>query len=132
MLTTLHGRLDLPDLTPFYSAFPELPLVSISDAQRQPMPPVNWISTVYHGLPKELLPFKERPEPGYLAFLGRISPEKGPERAIEIAEFAALGTNANDRRLVVRKDPRLGARLPTYRLTTRNNALIAAWLIVIE
>jgi glycosyltransferase involved in cell wall biosynthesis len=85
MLTTLHGRLDLPDLAPFYSAFPELPLVSISDAQRKAMPPVNWISTVYHGLPKDLLPFCERPEPGYLAFLGRISPEKGPDRAIEIA-----------------------------------------------
>jgi glycosyltransferase involved in cell wall biosynthesis len=90
ILTTLHGRLDLPDLAPFYCAFPELPLVSISDAQRKPMPPVNWISTVYHGLPKDLLPFCERPEPGYLAFLGRISPEKGPDRAIEIAVRAGL------------------------------------------
>jgi glycosyltransferase involved in cell wall biosynthesis len=90
MLTTLHGRLDLPDLTPFYSVFPELPLVSISDAQRRPMPPVNWISTVYHGLPKDLLPYKQRPESGYLAFLGRISPEKGPERAIEIAARTGL------------------------------------------
>lgn len=85
MITTLHGRLDLPDLRPFYAAFPELPLVSISDAQRLPMPPVNWISTVYHGLPKDLLPFTARPKPGYLAFLGRISPEKGPDRAIQIA-----------------------------------------------
>jgi glycosyltransferase involved in cell wall biosynthesis len=85
IVTTLHGRLDLPDLAPFYTAFPELPLVSISDAQRLPMPPVNWISTIHHGLPKDLLPFNERPEPGYLAFLGRISPEKGPDRAIEIA-----------------------------------------------
>jgi glycosyltransferase involved in cell wall biosynthesis len=85
MLTTLHGRLDLPDLAPFYSRFPELPLVSISDAQRLPMPPVNWMSTIYHGLPKDLLPFTDRPDPGYLAFLGRISPEKGPDRAIEIA-----------------------------------------------
>jgi glycosyltransferase involved in cell wall biosynthesis len=90
MLTTLHGRLDLPDLPPFYSRFPELPLVSISDAQRLPMPPVNWASTIYHGLPKNLLPFKDRPEPGYLAFLGRISPEKGPDRAIEIAARAGL------------------------------------------
>jgi glycosyltransferase involved in cell wall biosynthesis len=90
ILTTLHGRLDLPDLPPFYSAFPELPLVSISDAQRRPMPPVNWISTVYHGLPKTLLSFKERPEPGYLAFLGRISPEKGPDKAIEIAARTGL------------------------------------------
>jgi glycosyltransferase involved in cell wall biosynthesis len=84
-LTTLHGRLDLPDLGPFYSAFPELPLVSISNSQRQPMPPVNWASTVYHGLPKDLLPLNQHPDPGYLAFLGRISPEEGPERAIEIA-----------------------------------------------
>jgi glycosyltransferase involved in cell wall biosynthesis len=85
IVTTLHGRLDLPDLPDFYSAFPKLPLISISDSQRRPMPPVNWLSTVYHGLPKDLLPFKERPDPGYLAFLGRISREKGPERAIEIA-----------------------------------------------
>src|ERR1700761_1150435 len=85
MLTTLHGRLDLPDLAPFYAAFPELPLVSISDSQRRPMPPVNWLSTIYHGLPRHLLPFTENPKPGYLAFLGRISPEKGPDRAIEIA-----------------------------------------------
>lgn len=85
MITTLHGRLDLPDLLPFYTAFPELPLVSISDAQRRPMPPVNWASTVYHGLPADLLPLTAQPTPGYLAFLGRISPEKGPDRAIQIA-----------------------------------------------
>jgi glycosyltransferase involved in cell wall biosynthesis len=85
IVTTLHGRLDLPDLLPFYSAFPELPLISISDSQRRPMPPVNWVSTIHHDLPRDLLPFKARPEDGYLAFLGRISPEKGPDRAIEIA-----------------------------------------------
>jgi glycosyltransferase involved in cell wall biosynthesis len=85
VVTTLHGRLDLPDLAPFYAAFPELPLVSISDAQRLPMPPVNWISTIHHGLPKNLLPFKANPTRDYLAFLGRISPEKGPDRAIEIS-----------------------------------------------
>lgn len=90
ILTTLHGRLDLPDLTPFYSSFPELPLVSISDAQRLPMPAVNWISTIHHGLPKSLLPFEERPNGDYLAFLGRISPEKRPDRAIEIAARAGL------------------------------------------
>lgn len=84
-VTTLHGRLDLPDLQPFYRAFPDVPLVSISDAQRRPMPPVNWVGTVYHGLPLELLPFREKPAGGYLAFLGRIAPEKGPDRAIEIA-----------------------------------------------
>jgi glycosyltransferase involved in cell wall biosynthesis len=85
IVTTLHGRLDLPDLAPFYAAFPELPLISISDAQRLPMPPVNWISTIHHGLPETLLPFEANPTGDYLAFLGRISPEKGPERAIEIA-----------------------------------------------
>lgn len=84
-LTTLHGRLDLPDLTPFYHAFPDLPLVSISDFQRRPLPPVNWAGTVYHGLPTDVLsPIDSKPE-GYLAFLGRISPEKRPDRAIEIA-----------------------------------------------
>jgi glycosyltransferase involved in cell wall biosynthesis len=84
-VTTLHGRLDLPDLTPFYTEFPEFPLVSISDAQRRPMPPVNWIATVPHGLPRDLLPFQAVAQGGYLAFLGRISPEKRPDRAIEIA-----------------------------------------------
>lgn len=85
-LTTLHGRLDLPELRPFYTLFPDLPLVSISDAQRQPMPPVNWAGTVHHGLPPDLLPFQPRPKGGYLAFLGRISPEKRPDWAIAIAQ----------------------------------------------
>lgn len=89
-LTTLHGRLDLPDLKPFYAAFPELPLVSISDSQRRPLPPVNWMATVPHGLPRDLLPFTAQPSGGYLAFLGRISPEKRPDRAIEIAVRAGL------------------------------------------
>jgi glycosyltransferase involved in cell wall biosynthesis len=60
-LTTLHGRLDLPDLMPFYGAFPEQPLVSISDAQRRPMPPVNWLGTVLHGLPQNVLPYRQTP-----------------------------------------------------------------------
>ncbi len=89
-LTTLHGRLDLPDLKPFYAAFPEIPLVSISDSQRRPLPAVNWRGTVPHGLPRNLLPFNPRPAGGYLAFLGRISPEKRPDRAIEIAARAGL------------------------------------------
>ncbi|MGD9879448.1 MAG: glycosyltransferase family 4 protein [Reyranella sp.] len=89
-LTTLHGRLDLPDLRPFYAAFPEIPLASISDSQRRPLPPVNWRGTVPHGLPRELLPFTAEPTGGYLAFLGRISPEKRPDRAIEIAVRAGL------------------------------------------
>jgi glycosyltransferase involved in cell wall biosynthesis len=90
MLTTLHGRLDLPDLKPFFSAFPDFPLVSISDEQRRPMPPVNWAGTVYHGLPRDLLPFTAKPAGRYLAFLGRIAPEKRPDRAIEIAARAGL------------------------------------------
>ena len=89
-LTTLHGRLDLPDLKPFYAAFPDIPLVSISDSQRRPMPAVNWAGTIPHGLPRDLLPFSPRPEGDYLAFLGRISPEKRPDRAIEIAARAGL------------------------------------------
>jgi glycosyltransferase involved in cell wall biosynthesis len=88
-VTTLHGRLDLPDLVPFYRRFDDVPLVSISDAQRAPMPPVNWIGTVYHGLPPDLLPFSPG-FGGYLAFLGRISPEKRPDRAIAIAAQAGL------------------------------------------
>src|SRR5689334_8025310 len=67
IVTTLHGRLDLADLVPFYKAFPELPLVSISDHQRQPMPPVNWVGRVHHGLPTDLLRFNAKPDPGYLA-----------------------------------------------------------------
>jgi len=89
-LTTLHGRLDLPDLMPFYSLFGDTPLVSISAAQRRPMPPVHWLGTVPHGLPRDLLRFNPAPTGGYLAFLGRISPEKRPDRAIEIAERAGL------------------------------------------
>ncbi|MGD9978967.1 MAG: glycosyltransferase family 4 protein [Hyphomonadaceae bacterium] len=88
-ITTLHGRLDLPELQPFYRTFPALPLVSISNAQRRPMPPVNWAGTVYHGLPRDLLSFSDTPS-GYFAFLGRISPEKRPDRAIEIAVRAGV------------------------------------------
>jgi glycosyltransferase involved in cell wall biosynthesis len=83
-VTTLHGRLDLPELQAVYGAFPQVPLVSISDSQRKPMPNVNWTATVLHGIPEKLL----TPQPSshdYFAFLGRISPEKGIERAIQIA-----------------------------------------------
>ena len=89
-LTTLHGRLDLPDLKPFYAAFPEIPLVSISDSQRRPMPALNWAGTIPHGLSGDLLPFSPQPKGDYLAFLGRISPEKRPDRAIDIAVRAGL------------------------------------------
>lgn len=86
-LTTLHGRLDLPDLPPLYSEFNEMPVVSISDSQRQPLPQSNWIGTVYHGLPPDSFTFREQPE-DYLLFLGRISPEKRADRAIDIARRA--------------------------------------------
>jgi glycosyltransferase involved in cell wall biosynthesis len=83
-VTTLHGRLDIPDLVPLYREFPEMPVVSISDSQREPLPWLNWQATVHHGLPVDLYRF--RPERGtYLACLGRISPEKGMDQAIEIA-----------------------------------------------
>lgn len=88
-LTTLHGRQDLPDLWPFYRAFPEMPLVSISDAQRAPISDATFAGTVLHGLPANLHAPGYDPRGGYLAFLGRISPEKRPDRAIKIAR--ALG-----------------------------------------
>lgn len=87
-ITTLHGRLDLKDLPGVYRRWPEFGLVSISDDQRRPLPGANWKATVHHGMPAELYAFAPRSE-GYLAFLGRISPEKRPDRAIEIA--ARLG-----------------------------------------
>ena len=89
-VTTLHGRLDANELNPFYDRFSQFPLVSISDDQRRPMPPVNWAGTVYHGLPLELLPFSPSADGGYLAFLGRIAPEKRPDRAIEIAKRSGI------------------------------------------
>jgi glycosyltransferase involved in cell wall biosynthesis len=84
-LTTLHGRLDLPELQPLYHAYDDMPVVSISDAQRKPLPQANWIGTVLHGLPADLLGLSARPA-GYLAFMGRISPEKRVDRAVEIAK----------------------------------------------
>ena len=84
-LTTLHGRLDLKDLPEIYRRWPQFLLVSISDAQRQPLPFGNWAATVHHGLPTDLYRFSPDSQ-GYLAFLGRISPEKRPDRAIAIAK----------------------------------------------
>ena len=89
-LSTHHGRLDLPDLAAFYTVFPDLPLVSISDSQRVHLPRANWLGTVYHGLPRDLLSFRPVAAGGYLAFLGRISPEKRPDWAIEIAARAGM------------------------------------------
>jgi glycosyltransferase involved in cell wall biosynthesis len=89
-VSTLHGRLDLPELWPIYEAYRHMPLVSISNRQREPMPAnANWAATVYHGLPSTVCPFNA--EGGeYLAFLGRISREKRPDRAIEIAIKAGI------------------------------------------
>lgn len=88
-VTTLHGRLDITDLVPLYEEFVDMPVVSISDAQRRPLPHARWVGTVHHGLPPEL--FTYRPEPGeYLAFIGRISPEKRVDRAIDIARRAGM------------------------------------------
>jgi glycosyltransferase involved in cell wall biosynthesis len=88
-VTTLHGRLDLPDLFPLYKEFQDIPVISISDAQRTPLPWINWQGTVHHGLPANLFtPHNARGE--YLAVLGRISPEKGVDRAIEIAKRVGM------------------------------------------
>jgi glycosyltransferase involved in cell wall biosynthesis len=88
-VTTVHGRLDLPDLAPLYREFCDAPLVSISNAQRQPLPFANWQATVYHGLPEGLYRFRDQPR-RYLIFMGRASPEKGLDRAIQIAQSADL------------------------------------------
>jgi len=89
VVTTLHGRLDLPELEPVFREYDEMPLVSISDAQRRPLPSANWQATIHHGLPRNLYSLHTQAE-GYLAFLGRISPEKRPDHAIEIAKRTGL------------------------------------------
>jgi glycosyltransferase involved in cell wall biosynthesis len=86
-VTTLHGRLDTPDLQPLYRVFDDMPVVSISDAQRAPLPWINWQGTVYHGYARDRYQFHSDSD-GYLAFLGRVSPEKGLDQAIEIAKAA--------------------------------------------
>lgn len=88
-ITTLHGRLDISDFHPVYRAFPAMPLVSISRQQRAPMPVVNWVSTIHHGLPRDQYKFHAR-RGDYLAFVGRIAPEKRPDRAIEIARRSGM------------------------------------------
>jgi glycosyltransferase involved in cell wall biosynthesis len=89
-VTTLHGRLDMTDLEHAYQRWPQFGLVSISNHQRMPMPLVNWLATIPHGLPVEQFAFREQPQPGYLAFIGRISPEKRPDVAISIARRAGI------------------------------------------
>jgi glycosyltransferase involved in cell wall biosynthesis len=88
-VTTLHGRLDLPEHQPVFDTFNTIPVVSISNAQRRPLPQANWVRTVHHGLPERLL--TPRPvKPSYFAFLGRIAPEKGIDRAIRIAQHCGV------------------------------------------
>jgi glycosyltransferase involved in cell wall biosynthesis len=89
-VTTMHGRLDLPDLGGLFDRFRDVPVVSISNRQREPVPQAAWQRTVYHGLPTDLLPFGEPGADDYLVFLGRIAPEKRPDRAIEIARAAGV------------------------------------------
>jgi glycosyltransferase involved in cell wall biosynthesis len=88
-VSTLHGRLDIPDLVPLYHSYPAVPVISISDAQREPLPHLNWQGTVHHGFPPEMYKWSNKPGK-YLAFLGRTSPEKGLDRAIEIAQRAGM------------------------------------------
>jgi glycosyltransferase involved in cell wall biosynthesis len=88
-VTTMHGRLNIDELHPVYSKYPTVPLVSISDSQRRPLAHMNWVATIYHGLPRDLLRFN--PVAGqYLAFIGRISPEKRPDLAIDVARKAGI------------------------------------------
>jgi glycosyltransferase involved in cell wall biosynthesis len=88
-VTTLHGRVDLPEHQPVFDAFSSVPVVSISNAQRRPLPQANWVRTVHHGLPEKLLAPKGI-RPSYFAFLGRIAPEKGIDRAIRIAQHCGI------------------------------------------
>jgi glycosyltransferase involved in cell wall biosynthesis len=89
-VTTLHGRQDLPDLKPLYIGFADMPLVAVSEAQRKPIANASLVATVYHGIPLDLLGPSTRPRGDYVAFLGRISPEKGADRAIAIARAAGI------------------------------------------
>jgi glycosyltransferase involved in cell wall biosynthesis len=89
-VTTLHGRLDLAEYQPMFDTFPNAPVVSISNNQRRPLPQARFVETVYHGLPSELLTPQLAKKPEYLAFLGRIAPEKGPDKAIRIARACGI------------------------------------------
>jgi glycosyltransferase involved in cell wall biosynthesis len=89
-ITTLHGRQDLPDMFPLYAGFPDMRLVSISNAQRKPIPDASFAATIYHGLPRDLLSPTLKQRGGYLAFIGRISPEKRVDRAIRIARAVGI------------------------------------------
>jgi len=88
-VTTLHGRLDLPEHQPVFNIFSKMPVISISNAQRRPVPQANWVTTIHHGLPENLLTPKQAKQE-YLAVLGRIAPEKGVDRAIKIAMHCGI------------------------------------------
>jgi glycosyltransferase involved in cell wall biosynthesis len=89
-VTTMHGRIDLGDYRPLFETFCDAPLVSISQRQRDPLPHCDWIGTVHHGLPDSLCRFTAKPRGDYIAFLGRVSPEKRADRAIEICARAGM------------------------------------------
>ncbi len=89
-VTTLHGRLDQPELFPLFKEFSEMPVISISNMQRAPMPHANWAATIYHGLPSKMFEPQAKPTRDYVLFLGRICPEKGVDQAIEIARRAGI------------------------------------------
>jgi glycosyltransferase involved in cell wall biosynthesis len=117
-VTTQHSRLDSPDLQPLYREFRDMPLVSISDSQRRPLPAVHWAGTVHHGLAPQVCPYNAVPRGDYLAFLGRVSPEKGVDRAIQIARragvrlrIAAKVDNVDEAYFRARIQPLLGHRL---------------------
>ena len=114
-VTTLHGRLDLPDLARLYARFPEMPLISISDSQRHPLPDANWMGTVYNAVETDRLAFN--PQGGeYLAWIGRLSPEKGLENAIRIAQGAGLPLKVSARMpLANSSDPNVRADWDYYR-----------------
>jgi glycosyltransferase involved in cell wall biosynthesis len=115
VLSTLHGRLDLPEYSHVYHEFDDVPLVSISDAQRQPVPAANWVGTVYHGIPLDEFTFNPRPG-RYLAFLGRISPDKGLDTAIRVARQSGLPLRIGARKpLRLKGDANVDADWEHYR-----------------
>ncbi len=126
-VTTLHGRLDMPDVHPLFAAYSHVPLASISQFQRKPMPPgLNWAGNIYHGLPQHLLPFSTAGKGGYLAFLGRISPGKaaGPRHRDRRARRPAARHRRQDRqggpRLLAREDRAHGPRQSERRIYRRD------------
>ena len=118
-LTTLHGRLDLPEHQPVFTTFSKVPVISISNAQRRPVPQANWVRTIHHGLPENLLT-PQATKPSYLAVLGRIAPEKGVDRAIKIAtRHRKLSAAISDMRKTNASHTPPAREGPADRLSTR-------------